>query len=249
MRDGILQRLGNQAAQVLFPPTCVGCGRIVALSSAVCGSCWGKVRFIEKPFCPVYGTPFSTDLGAGFLSAKAISDPPDFDHLRAAVIYDPLARSLVSGLKFQDRHHYASQMALWMARAGRDMLDDADLIVPVALHWRRFFARRFNQSALLARHLADHSKTRFAPEVLIRNKSTQHQIGLSTKDRAKNLRNAFTVPERFVPDVTGRNVVLIDDVYTTGATVNEAARALRKAKAAQIDVLTFAMVVGENNAL
>lgn len=233
------------AGRLLFPPTCIGCRRIVAEPGALCAHCWPALRFIEEPFCPVMGTPFQYDMGEGFLSLEAIAFPPHFDRARAAVLYDGAARQLVRGLKYGDRTDLAPWMAGWMLRPGSELLREADMLVPVPLHWRRFLSRRFNQSAELGRAIARRSDVVFAPEVLVRRKKTKQQVGLRRKAREDNVRSAFAVPERFKARIRGKRMLVVDDVYTTGATVGAAARALKRAGAAHVDVLTFARVVPE----
>jgi ComF family protein len=230
-------------ADALFPPSCAGCGRRIARHGALCSSCWPQLRFIEKPVCAVLGTPFSVPLGEGALSAKAIADPPPFARARAAVAYEGLARRFVLGLKFQDRQDQASWMAEWMLRAAPELVADADIITPVPLHWRRFIARRFNQSAVLAKAMADQCGKPFAPEVLVRTRSTQTQRGLTAPERDANVGRAFAVPEAVRIAVAGRRVLLVDDVITTGATLKACTLALKKAGAAEVDCLAFAMVL------
>ena len=240
--DELFRDAGRAAGRMLFPPLCVGCGRIVA-DGGVCGPCWSGLRMIEEPVCAVYGTPFAQDFGAGFLSARALADPPVFDRLRSAAVYTGIARDMVRGLKFNDRHHLAVEMARWMGRAGHELIGDADVITPLPLHWRRYLGRRFNQSALLAAELARTSGKPFRPDVLVRHRATRHQVGLSQRDREANVRNAFRVPDPQRIHVAGRRILLVDDVHTTGATVSAAAKALKAAGASGVDVLTFAMVL------
>jgi ComF family protein len=227
----------------IYPPSCTGCGRQTAEPGALCGACWNSIKFIEKPYCAIYGTPFSTELGDGMISARAIADPPPYARSRAAVAYQGLALRFVHGLKFQDRQDNASWMAGWMARAAQDLINDADVIVPVPLHWRRMVSRRFNQSALLAQKLALSADKPFAPLALKRIKSTVTQRGLTAKERDANVKRAFIVPENQMINIQGRHVLLIDDVITTGSTVAEATKALLKVGASNVDVLAFAMVL------
>jgi ComF family protein len=228
---------------MLFPPVCAGCRRIVTRPGTLCGACWPSVRFLEKPWCEVMGTPFGHDPGEGFLCAEAIADPPPFSRARAAVAYGAVARRMVQGLKYNDRTDLAPWMAGWMLRAGAELLADADVVIPVPLHPRRFLRRRFNQSAELARALCRAAGPAFAPEALLRVRATRHQVGLGAGDRRENVRGAFRVPEAADGKVRGRRVLLVDDVYTTGATVAAASRALLKGGAAAVDVLTFARVL------
>ena len=230
-------------ARVLFPPVCAGCRRLVVEPGALCGSCWPKLRFLEEPWCAVLGTPFSHDMGEGFLSADAIANPPPFARARSAVAYSGVARQMVQNLKFRDRTDLAPWMAKWMMRAGRELVAVADVVAPVPLHRRRFFWRRFNQSAELARAVAALGGKRFAPEAVIRVKVTRQQVGLGAREREDNVRGAFRVPPEQEIAVAGRRVLLIDDVYTTGATVSAAAKALKRGGAAAVDVLTFARVL------
>ncbi len=212
---------------------------------AVCAACWREVRFIERPYCEVLGLPFSYDPGPGMLCAQAIAYPPVFTRLRAATIFDGAARNMVHGLKYRDRGDLAPIMAGWMERAGGDCLNSCDAIVPVPLHRTRFVLRKFNQSAELARHLAKRTGKPYLPATLIRKKRTKRQVGLTARAREDNVRAAFAIRPDQEADVFGKRIVLIDDVYTTGATVSAATRALKKAGAVEVSVLTFAMALAE----
>ena len=229
-------------ADVLIPPACPSCRSAVADAQALCARCWGKVRFIEPPVCPVYGTPFAYALGDGLVSAEALADPPPFRRARAAAVYGDVARSLVHQLKYQDRPDLARVLAKAMHRAGRSLFADCSLIVPVPLHRWRLWRRRFNQSAALAASLSELSGLPANPFVLQRVRPTPRQVGLSALQRQENVRGAFRVPEAMRPAIAGRGVLLVDDVYTSGATAKAATRALLRAGAEAVDVLTFARV-------
>jgi ComF family protein len=177
------------------------------------------------------------------LSMEAIASPPAYTRARAAVRYDDVARTLVHALKYQDRADLAPAMGRWMARAGRELLDDADALVPVPLHWRRGWSRRYNQAGALARIIERESGVPVAAEALRRIRRTEQQIGLSRPERASNVQGAFKVAPDRQHLISGRRVILIDDVLTSGATVDACARALLRAKAAAVDVLVFARVV------
>ena len=225
---------------VLFPATCAGCRRHVAQPGTLCAACWPKLRFLERPWCAVMGTPFPYEMGAGFLSAEAIARPPPFDRLRSAAVYEGVAGRMVQALKYSDRTDLAPWMARWMLRAGAEFLPDADLILPVPLHRLRFWTRRFNQSAELARPLAKLAGIPFEPLGVERVKPTRRQVGLKLEERQRNVRAAFRVPPDMKGKIAGKRIVVVDDVYTTGATVGAVARILKRANAAQVDVLTFA---------
>lgn len=240
---GTLLRSGTDwFVRLLYPPVCAGCGMFVAGSGALCPTCWGSVRFIERPYCEVSGAPFDHDLGAGMVSPDVIANPPPYEKARAAVFYDGAARKLAHGLKYSDRADLAGMMAQWMMRAGRDVLDDSDVILCVPLHRRRMFSRRYNQSAELARAIARLTGKPFEAGGLRRVRATRQQVGLGLRARQDNVRGAFAVPVARNPGIAGRRVLLIDDVLTTGSTVEAATRALLRAGAERVSVLTFARV-------
>ena len=235
------------ALDIALPTLCVACREPVD-GEGVCAECWSKLSFIAPPYCPRLGIPFVYDPGPELLSMEAIANPPAYQRARAAVRYDDVARTLVHSLKYQDRTDLAPAMGRWMARAGQELLAEADVLVPVPLHWRRGWSRRYNQSGALARVISRQSGVKLASEALRRIRPTQQQIGLSRAQRATNVQGAFKVAPERNAEIAGRRVVLVDDVLTSGATTDACARALLRAKAAQVDVLVFARVVDSHRA-
>jgi ComF family protein len=243
-------RVGALALDLLYPPSCLSCRCAMAVHGGLCPDCWRAVRFIERPYCERLGTPFEAELAADesgrTLSPEAQSDPPVFARLRAVACFDEgPARTLVHRLKYGDRLELAGPMGRWMARAGTELLDDADLLIPVPLHRARLAGRRFNQSVALAREVSWHSGVPLETELLLRPKPTPPQVGLNRRLRAKNMQGAFAVATRRAGEVTGRRLVLVDDVATSGSTLNAAARVLLRAGAKRVDALVFARVVTE----
>ncbi|MEW9613723.1 ComF family protein [Shinella sp. S4-D37] len=235
-----LRGLAESAVDLVYPPACAGCGVLLGSHASLCPHCWSKLALIERPYCEVLGTPFSHDLGPGILSADAIADPPPFDRLRSVALYDDLARALVHALKYRDRTDLAPMMAGWMLRAGDGAVEAADAIVPVPLHRLRLLWRKFNQSSELARALGGLARRPVLIDAVRRTKRTRRQIGLGPRAREDNVRGAFTVTPGGREALFGRRVVLVDDVYTTGATVSAVTRALKRAGATDVTVLTFA---------
>lgn len=251
MRDSVFRRISRTVGQAArgammlardaaLPTQCLSCRAPVA-GDGLCAACWTRVSFIARPYCERLGTPFPLDGGEGQLSMEAIADPPAFNRARAVARYDDVARSLVHALKYHDRMDLAPAMGRWMARAGADLFDGADALIPVPLHWRRRWSRRYNQSGALAKAIGREHEMPVLHRALRRNRRTAQQMGLSRKERATNVRGAFRVAEREA--VAGKRLILVDDVLTTGATVEACTAALLRAGAVRVDVLVFARVV------
>jgi ComF family protein len=227
----------------LLPPRCHACHGPIDGHAALCGGCWSEIRFIHPPVCDRLGTPLPYDLGHGAVSGEAIANPPDFDRARAAIVYAGTGRRLVHLFKYSDRLELRIILARWLAGAGAELLAGADLVVPVPLHARRLIWRRYNQAEFLARQIVPRgARAVVACDVLVRRRRTTPQVGLTESQRRDNVTGAFAVPARARARIAGRRILLVDDVITTGATVNACARTLKRAGAASVDVLAVALV-------
>ena len=241
---GVLaRRLGEWALDTVLPPQCLISGQPVDAQGQILPKYWQRIQFIGDPKCDVCGVPFPFDPGRDVLCTKCLSDRPVYDRARAAFVYDDASRSLVLGLKYGDRSDGVRSYGRWMARAGADFGQGNDWIVPVPLHAARLHARRFNQSGLLGGALAKEMGLPFIPDGLKRRRRTPSQKGRDLKARQRNVRGAFEVSDRWASAVQGTSVLLVDDVLTTGATVDACATALKQAGAAHVNVLTLARVV------
>lgn len=226
-----------------LPPLCLSCGAGVGAHGVLCGPCWRAIEFIEEPLCPVSGVPFPYDPGEGIVSAAALAAPPPYASARAVMRYNDQSARLVHRFKYADRMEAAPALGRWMTRAGAALLQDADFIAPVPLHRGRLFLRRFNQSAELARQISRISGVRLLPDLVERVRATRPQVGLSGSARRRNVAGAFRLREAYGALVAGRTVVIVDDVMTTGATVEACARALTGAGAREVRALCLARVV------
>jgi len=235
-------RLPFSFTHVLIPPTCAGCDMLTAEAQALCPACWRMLHFISRPFCEKYAVPFSYDKAADALSPEAYRFPPPWAKARAVALFKDLAPDLVHGLKYKDRHDFAPLMGRLMSRAGGDVIESADVIAPVPLHWSRFLKRRYNQAALLAKAVAKENGKAYNPRLLRRKKPTPTQVGLNRGARERNLQGAFLIPAKNRPYIKDRTVLLVDDVMTSGATLAAATRALLKGGAKEVNVLVFARV-------
>src|ERR1700730_4794774 len=225
---GALRGAGRVVLDAALPPLCPACRRPVADDGGLCPGCWSQLSFITPPYGERLGIPFAYDPGPGVLSMQAIADPPAYQRARAAVRYDEIARTLVHALKYGDRLDLAPTLGRWMVQAGAPLLAEADTLVPVPLHWRRLWWRRFNQSAALAEVIAARVNLPVA-HALARVKATRQQVGLTASERALNVQGAFRVPEAARADVQGRRLVIVDDVLTSGATIHARSRGFLRA--------------------
>ncbi|HEY3918333.1 MAG TPA: ComF family protein [Stellaceae bacterium] len=236
-----LRRARDRLLDLLLPPRCLACGSPVAATGTLCTGCWRGLTFLGAPCCAGCGYPFDFDLGPGGLCGACLAAAPRFDRARAALRYDDGSRPLILALKHGDRLHLVPPLGQWMHRAGVELLSEADLQLPVPLHWTRLFARRYNQAAALAHAIAKAGGPAVAADCLIRRRRTPSQGNKNASARRRNVAGAFAVKR---PDkIHGKRVVLVDDVLTTGATVEECARVLKRAGAVRVDVLTLARVV------
>lgn len=233
----------KRVLDVVLPPRCLSCGTTVTGDGGLCGECWEAVSFLSAPLCSCCGYPFEFEAGDDVLCGQCLRRHPVFDRARAAFAYDEESRRIVIDYKHRDRTDMAPALARWMLQAGAELIAEADLITPVPLHWTRLIARRFNQSAELARRIAQESGTAYAPDLLRRRRRTPPQTGLAAGDRRRNVKGAFRVGRAGVAAISGKRILVIDDVLTTGSTVSACAGVLKWAGASAVDVLTVARVV------
>ena len=238
-----LKAAGLKGLDFILPPLCFGCSAHVETQGGLCAQCWSGLKFITDPMCTACGFPFPHEMPAGVLCAGCSKHLPNYQKARAALGYDDGSRRLVLAFKHGDKSQGLKTMGKWLHRAGEDLVTEADVIMPVPLHPIRLRRRKFNQAALLARAL--HMETGVPVDLfsLKRVKNTPTQGGLSRHKRAMNVVGAFRVPSAQKEAVRGKQILIIDDVLTTGATVDNCTRALNKAGAKGVYVLTLARVV------
>lgn len=235
------------ALDAVLPPQCLSCSGVTQTPGALCAGCWARIVWLGAPLCECCGVPFEFDVapssGESVLCAPCLSARPVFARARAVFQYDEASRGLVLAFKHADRTHAAPAFGQWLMRAGAELMADADIVTAVPLHWTRLAWRRYNQAALLAHAVAQVSGRECIPDLLRRTRRTPTQGEHGRAARRRNVRRAFAVLERHRSRLAGRRVVLIDDVFTTGATVEECTRVLLDGGAVAVDVLTLARVV------
>lgn len=224
----------------ILPPRCANCSLRVVSHGHLCPSCWGTLRPLAAPYCAHCALPFAFDASEGDVCGGCLQDAPGFDWARAAVLYDDLGRKMVMQLKYSGAAAVVPAMTQMMvgALAGTS----ADLIIPVPLHRRRMLKRRFNQSQLLAADLARRIDVPLDTFSLAKHKATESQGGLNKKARFKNVQASFAVSTDRRSFVAGKSIMVVDDVLTTGATASACAKALKKAGAKSVGIVTYARV-------
>lgn len=234
----------QQIIKLFLPPRCIKCGAILGDEDGLCAECFNHLNFISAPYCQKCGAPFAEkNTHKALLCGKCIKEKDNLFRIkRSALIYDDVSKELIIALKFLDKTENAKIMAKWLHLAGKDIWQKGvDVIVPVPLHYSRLLKRKYNQSALLSLELNKLIKKEVDTTSLIKHKRTKPQVQFSGKERVKNIKDAFMV--KHPENLKGKRVVLIDDVMTTGSTLKECAKALKKAGVKSIDTLTVARVI------
>ena len=240
MLKTIIKPAANRLLDIVYPPRCISCSGNVHENGGICAKCWGDINFIADPQCNICGFPFDFEASTGSICSGCITHEPSFSKARAVFLYDNASRNMIKSFKYNDRIENRAAYARWMARVGIDMLSEANIIIPVPIHFGKLLLRKYNQAAVLAHELAKISSKPVFSNALIRTKYTQTQAGFLRKERFKNIKGAFKVNPKYFDILKDKKILLIDDVITTGATAEECTNIMLKAKAARVEVLTLA---------
>lgn len=233
----------DKSLNLFLPPLCSVCRKPVAETHKLCTDCWGKLNFISEPFCLRCGYPFEYEMGEESLCGLCLDHPPAYDHMRSVFVYEGVTKKLLMGFKHGDRTDFLPLLSHWLSKLYRDNRElHADILVPVPIHTTRLIKRRYNQAALLADALGNRLNVQTEMALLKRHRRTPPQKG-NRVERSENVKKAFTVAERDLAILKGKTILIIDDVVTTGATIESCALVLKKAGAKKVKVLSLARVV------
>ena len=228
----------------IFPPHCLVCNKNLFSNDGLCNDCLEQLQFITKPFCNCCGYPFDLqeyEVLNTFLCSKCLKKHYKFDKARSVVCYNDMSKNIILPFKHADKTRYKNFIANLLIKTGTELLKDTDIIIPVPIHFTRLLKRKYNQATLIGNVISKNTAITIYYDVLFRIKKTKSQGHLTVKQRQKNVLNAFTVKNS--DKIKGKNILLIDDVFTSGATLNECAKVLKKVGVKKIYILTFARVV------
>jgi len=238
-----LKKARNILVGSLFPAVCVACRTLVGSHGSLCSECWKQIYFISEPFCYVCGLPFDYSLGKSALCGTCLKQKPSYTQARALFTYNEFSKNPILSLKYHDRTQLAPVFGAWLRRLALPYQPKVAAILPVPLHYSRLVKRRYNQAALLADTVGESLNITVMNNALLRSKKTPPQAGLSKRQREANMRGAFMVSPAKKPLLKGKSVILVDDVMTTGATLEACARCLHDAGVVDVFVITIARTV------
>ena len=226
---------------LLLPHKCMQCSKIVSKAGLLCVNCWEQIEFITKPYCSTCGVPFEFDIEQELECGTCIKRKPYFDSAFSLFKYSKQSQKILHKLKYNDKPHMSKHLALWLFnRMTSAETKSYQYIIPIPIHRKRMRQRFYNQSALLADYFSKYSGIRFLPNALIKTKYHAPQTGLSQAERLSNVKNSFSINPKIIKFIVGYSVILIDDVYTTGSTLNECSKVLKEAGCKTIKAITVA---------
>jgi ComF family protein len=247
----LIQHILKRGIDLILPPRCPVNGTIVDSVGAISPQAWKELTFISSPHCPCCGIPFAVEndavfpLMADYLCGQCLSTPRHFEKSKSLLVYDDGSRKMILSFKHADAPHLHTTLAPLLVNLGKDFLNPDSVLVPIPLHWRRLVSRRYNQSAILANAMSKISGVICWPDVLMRVRHTPPQGHKSAKDRYQNVAGAFEINSIYQDKLNDKKIVLIDDVFTTGATLDECAKVLKSAGVKSVNLLTLARVTKE----
>lgn len=236
-------KLLKQIFDIFFTHSCYICKESIN-HEGICNDCWKKLKFITNPKCKICGYPFEfhdEDINKDLICLKCLRKYPKFDKNISSLRYNEASKNIIIPFKHSNKTILKNFISEIMISSGKELIDQCDFIIPIPIHFKRLIKRKYNQSALLAHTISKKTKKKYLP-VLKRIKFTESQGHLTTKERIKNVKNNFEINKKYKKIIIGKTALLIDDVITTGATINECARVLKNNGFSRVLVLTFCKV-------
>ena len=233
----------NSALDIIFPIRCSLCENNIE-ADGLCQECWKKINWISDPRCSICGTPF--DILVGNMCVTCVQRKPHFDEAISVCEYDDFSKDIIIKFKHHDSTHLTKYIAALMYAASKNIVDDAHVIIPVPIHISKRIKRKYNQSELIAMEIARASGAAYEPRALKKHKKTLSQEDLPAKQRKTNVKGSFALDGKYEDAIKDKKIILVDDVFTTGSTVNECSKILKRGRAKKVTVITFAKVISSN---
>ncbi len=233
--------------EIFFPNHCLYCKDIISSNALFCSTCWLKLQFITQPKCKICSYPFETAgsyESLNLICPHCLTKPPSYDKVLTIFHYNQIIGKIISDLKYRDQTFISKKLASFLFTKFKLELENIDIATVVPLHKNKIRKRKFNQSALIAKNLLKHfPQKKLLLNLIKRSKDTKAQAFLRQKERRKNLKNAFILNENYQNLIKNQTILLIDDVMTTGTTLESCAKILKKHGAKKIIILTIAKTV------
>jgi len=234
------KKIVNKFLNLVYPPLCIACRDNTYYVRNLCSKCWSGIDWITKPHCEVCSLPFEYEVEGEMVCGNCLQNKPHFDKMRCAFLYNDVASKIISSFKYGDKTYPHKTYSNWMYQAGKDLWDDVDYICFVPLSFRRTVVRKYNQSAILAKDLSKITNKEIFFDLINRVQHVVPQASLNKNERVKNVKGIFSVDKKYLKKIEGKTVIIIDDVTTTGATLNECAKVLKKNGVGRVYALTMA---------
>lgn len=234
----MLKKLKSIITWIVFSPKCLLCKTETFDDNSLCAVCWSKLSFIVENICNKCGIPYLNNINCSCQKFKTY-----YSKIRAALVYDRHSDHLIYDFKYNDNLQAKFTVSKLMLIAGEELIKYSDIVVPVPLHKARLRKRKFNQSLVLAKEIARNTKLKLVPDLIKRIKDTPSQSGLNQKLRRANMRSAFVFNDAYRDAIKDKVIIIIDDVITTGSTINECAKVLKQNGAREVHALSFARTV------
>lgn len=238
-----MKEIFNNLQNLIYPPKCLLCDCLISENGYLCSKCWSKINFISKPYCNMCGFPLDASDCEDVSCMICIYKKPAFNSLRAVMHYDEHSKKLITRFKYSDKTNLSITLGKWLATIGKNLLNQTDYLTPVPLHKFRLITRKYNQAALLCTAMNKNYNKQILFDAIIRTKNTKPQATMTKKKRLNNVKSAFKINPKIHSKIEGKNIILVDDVITTGATIEACAKVLYLAGAKSVDVLVVAKTV------
>lgn len=232
--------------KIIFPHKCILCEKVIDEENSLCANCWEKIKFIQKPFCCKCSTPLEFEASEYDLCLNCLKNEPLYIKSRSAVIYNHEVARILFRFKFYDKIYLKSFIAKSMIKHSEDILNNIDILIAIPMHKKRLIFRKYNQSLLLAKEIAKITGKKIIYNFLYKTEHTKPQASLRQKDRLNNLKGKFLVNKKYLNNIEkykDYNFAIIDDVMTTGSTINECVKVLNDCGIKNVYAITFAKTV------